>query len=210
MFTQAPKRKTRVGSNCDDIDIYQISCIAFLMLGFYVEHDRLVALIIDLPFDKNRLITLKILSKLQLAKFSSRNLQLHRLHFTVPHKVELETGEQRKNKREEETRDTEVSSRGERMEEMSKKIGDDDDPLVFDKNIGHKRTSTCKPVTKITQSTWSSQEIEFLHEVRSLDGINFPEKYERFKLKCLKSNIPLRTFGLLSQNYEDFKHRNAN
>lgn len=24
MFTQAPKRKTRVGSNCDDIDIYQL------------------------------------------------------------------------------------------------------------------------------------------------------------------------------------------
>lgn len=105
-----------------------------------------------------------------MAKFSFCNLQLHRLHF-VPHKVELETGEQRKNKREEETRDTETSSRGERMEEMSKKIGADDDP-----------------------STWSSQEIEFLHEERSLYGINFPEKYERFKLKCLKSNIPFRTF----------------
>lgn len=127
-----------------------ISCIAFLMQGFYVEYDRLAALIIDLPLDKNRLIALEILSKLQLAKFSFRNLQLHRLHFSVPHKVELETGEQRKNKREEETRDTETSSRGERMEEMSKKIGDDDDPLLFDKNIGHKRTSTCKPVTKIT------------------------------------------------------------
>lgn len=127
-----------------------ISCIAFLMQGFYVEYDRLAALIIDLPLDKKRLIALEILSKLQLAKFSFRNLQLQRLHFSVPHKVELETGEQRKNKREEETRDTETSSRGERMEEMSKKIVDDDDPLLFDKNIGHKRTSTCKPVTKIT------------------------------------------------------------
>lgn len=91
------------------------------MQGFYVEYDRLAALIIDLPLDKKLLIALEILSKLQLAKFSFRNLQLHRLHFSVPHKVELETGEQRKNKREEKTRDTEVSSRGERMEEMSKK-----------------------------------------------------------------------------------------
>lgn len=40
-----------------------ISCIAFLMQGFYVEYDRLAALIIDLPLDKNRLIALEILSK---------------------------------------------------------------------------------------------------------------------------------------------------
>lgn len=39
--------------------------------------------------------------------------------------------------------------RGERMEEMLKKIGDDDDLFVFDKNIGYKRILICKLVIKI-------------------------------------------------------------
>lgn len=43
----------------------------------------------------------------------------------------------------------EVSFRGERIEEMVKKIGDDDDLFVFDKNIGYKRILICKLVIKI-------------------------------------------------------------
>jgi hypothetical protein len=174
------------------IIITYISCIALLMQGHFVEYDRIAVLQTDLPLDKNRLIALEILSKLKLANFNVRNLQLNRLHFTIPHKLEMWTGEEKKRKREEERTETKE------VEQPPKNVtaddGDrDDEPILFDRNIGLPRTSSCYPISTSFKDPWSAQELEFLH-AQSLEEISVLEKYERFKLQCLRSNIPFRTF----------------
>ena len=180
------------------ITMTYISCIALLMQGQYVEYDRLALLTIDLPVDKNKLIALEILSKLQLASFRFRNLQLNRLHFTIPHKLEMLTGAEKKSTKKGETKQSEeVTTNDNKVEELPPKYVDhdnaDDDPILFDKDIGHRRTSTCFPISTSLKAPWSAQELEFLHAQR-LAEVTIREKYERFKLQCLRSNIPFRTF----------------
>lgn len=52
----------------------------------------------------------------------------------------------------------------------------------------------------------SAQELEFLH-AQKLAEVTIREKYERFKLQCLRSNIPFSTFRAFEtkQNYKDFQ-----
>lgn len=154
------------------ITMTYISCIALLMQGQYVEYDRLALLTIDLPVDKNKLIALEILSKLQLASFRFRNLQLNRLHFTIPHKLEMLTGAEKKSTKKGETKQSEeVTTNENKVEELPPKYVDhenaEDDPILFDKDIGHRRTSTCFPISTSLKAPWSAQELEFLHAQRT-------------------------------------------
>lgn len=101
------------------ITMTYISCIALLMQGHFVEYDRLALLMTDLPVDKNKLIVLEILSKLQLVSFRFRNLQLNRLHFTIPHKLEMLTGAEKKSTKKGETKQSEeVTSSDNEVEEL--------------------------------------------------------------------------------------------
>jgi hypothetical protein len=170
-----------------------ISCIAFIMQDWYVEYERLPPLVADLPIDRNRLIALEILSKLQLSKLNLRNVHLNRLHFTVPHKMDVKmTGAVKKHTGE--MVDSDLGLKGDvATEETQRNIGQDDELLVFDRNIGPQRSINCRPITKL-QSTWSGQEIEFLHQVCCVEGLTIPKKYELFRSKCFNSNIPVRTF----------------
>jgi hypothetical protein len=101
-------------------------------------------------------------------------------------------GEEKKRKREEERTETNE------VEQPPKNVTDDDgdhndEPILFDRNIGLPRTSSCYPTSTSYKAPWSAQELEFLH-AQSLEEISVIEKYERFKLQCLRLNVPFRTF----------------
>lgn len=101
------------------ITMTYISCIALLMQGHFVEYNRLALLMTNLPVDKNKLIALEILSKLQLVSFRFRNLQLNRLHFTIPRKLEMLTGAEKKSTKKGETKQSEeVTSSDNKVEEL--------------------------------------------------------------------------------------------
>lgn len=148
MPSKAAKRKYGPGTICDNNDVYQLYCT--FDAGPFVEYDRLALLMTDLPVDKNKLIALEILSKLQLASFRFRNLQLNRLHFTIPHKLEMLTGAEKKSTKKEETKQSEeVTSSDNKVEELPPKCVNhenaDNDPILFYKDIGHLVTRFLHP-----------------------------------------------------------------
>jgi len=172
-----------------------ISCIAFMMQGWYVDFDRLVILVHESSIDQSKLKALEILSKLELAKFHFRQLKLYRLHFSIPHKLpELEAKPDSVIK-EADVRDRETSKPDDKeVEGTSRKIGDDDECLIFDRNVDSRRQSTCQPVKKITNTIWSGRELEILHNVSEINETCLQKMYDSFKLKCIQSKIPFRTF----------------
>lgn len=171
-----------------------ISCIAFIMQGWFVDYDRLRILISDLPVTQGRLKTLEILSKLQLANVRFKELTLYRLHHSVPHQFQTAEASTSRLQSADKVQETDIV--GEDLgKETTSRIGDDDEENVVVThhcNIEH-RQSLCKPVG-VAKTKWSGKEMEILYDVAQMrDEKTMTELYNAFREKCLLEQIPFRT-----------------
>lgn len=112
--------------------------------------------------------------------------QLFRLHFSIPHKVDIKEPERRER-------------RNEVQCEPSPNIDTMPEERVADEVVGNQeiicRQATCLPAGSLNlKMRWLMKAIGLLHEVRdTCDGKSWLEKFEIFKSKCLNENIPVRT-----------------
>lgn len=168
-----------------------ISCIAFIMQGWFVDYDRLKILTSDLPVKQSRMKSLEILSKLQLAKVNLKGFTLLRLHDSIPHQlptVQAETSVMKSA-----DNDTEIDSViDDCVQETTGRIGEEDDIVVTQKSRVERRLPSCVPVDKCKPG-WNCKELEILHDVAKLNEKTVSEKYEAYRELCFQEQIPLRT-----------------
>ena len=159
-----------------------ISCLAFMMQGWYVDYKHLQRLEYELPITQYRLKSLEIQSKLLMANFNK--FQLFRLHFSIPHKVDIKEPEQK-------VKLNQAPCEPNLDILLEERVTDD---VICEHNIVYRQAS-CVPANSLNMKTrWSMKEIEFLHDIENIRcGKTFPELFEIFKSKCLKENIPVRT-----------------
>lgn len=185
-----------------------ISCIAFMMQGWFIEFDRLAELLSVVKVNQPKLKALEIQSKLELANsFRFKQLRLYRLHHSIPHQLRMIEAEASRLSSLETTVTTEPPDPVEKIivdTNDTNKITDDDDHVVGAKaGAIERRLPTCQPLVRVTQKAWSREEVEILDELKNSATVKTVRAlYEIYKEKCLKQHIPFRTFRALKSKLE--------
>jgi hypothetical protein len=173
-----------------------ISCVALLMNGWFVLYEGIEEVIKEMPLNQYRLRDLEILSKFLLSDMNK--YKLFRLHHSIPFKVTIEESKDESNQCQE--REECDESANVETELCSNQIPDDE-VIVENQDISY-RPPTCLPVGVKIYTRWTPEELEYLHEVLSVNGQNVPisSLYESFKQKCMDNGVSFRTF-------KAFKHK---
>ncbi|MES9905330.1 MAG: hypothetical protein ABW168_21975 [Sedimenticola sp.] len=175
-----------------------LSALAFIMQDWFVDFDQFAKLLQDLPVKQFRLKSLEILSRFELPKFKFQNLMVFRLHHSIPHKLPETKKDDKAAERRQTTEEeiAEIATDHAEDETVGNRIAEDDD----DENILEvvqriePRASTCYMVGSAPRA-WSAGELEFLEEISShREGRSVQELYTMFRSRCLKGDIPFRTF----------------
>lgn len=171
-----------------------ISCIAFIMQGWYVDYGQLQVLLSEMPVSQNKLRDCEILSKLILVKFQM--FTLHRLHWSIPHKVTIMQQvitSTSKSKEEHERDVAEVEVEG-IVDGRGLRIGEDEVGAGEPEDIESRTSVTCLPVVVRSYKRWTPQEVEMLESLTVVRGNkSVPELYTMYKQKCMEQNIQFRT-----------------
>lgn len=169
-----------------------VSCIAFIMQGWFVDFDSFSKLIRELPVSQSRLKHLEILSKFLIPGYNQH--EVYRLHWSIPHKIKVTELDKTKPKAH--------PSDDRSIEFESTKVNDDvfDNRTTDDANLEivqevQTREVTCLPVEVYKKKRWTPIELEILHNLHSnTQNKSIPELYNAFKQACLGRGIPFRTF----------------